>query len=39
MLVPMFPLLATPMGAALCDRVIAALGRAGIRLAAGTPLA
>ncbi len=32
MLVPMFPLLATPMGAALCERVVGALGRADIQL-------
>jgi len=34
MLVPMLPLLATPMGAALCDRIVAALGRAGIQITA-----
>ena len=34
MLVPMLPLLASPMGRALCERVTAALGRAGIPLAA-----
>jgi AcrR family transcriptional regulator len=34
MLVPMLPLLATPIGAALCDRIVAALGRAGIQITA-----
>jgi AcrR family transcriptional regulator len=33
MLVPMLPLLATPMGAALCERILGALTRAGIQLA------
>ncbi|MBS1123742.1 MAG: TetR/AcrR family transcriptional regulator [Deltaproteobacteria bacterium] len=33
MLVPMFPLLATPMGIALCERILTALTRAGIRIA------
>ncbi len=34
MIVPMLPFLATPMGRALCERATAALGRAGITLAA-----
>jgi AcrR family transcriptional regulator len=32
MLVPMLPLLATPMGRAMCERVLASLGRAGIAI-------
>jgi AcrR family transcriptional regulator len=34
LLVPMLPLLATPAGRALCERVVSALDRAGIELAA-----
>jgi len=34
LLVPMLPLLATPMGRAVVDRVVAALGRAGIAVTA-----
>lgn len=33
MIVPMLPMLATPMGRALCERVTSALGRAGIAVA------
>jgi AcrR family transcriptional regulator len=34
LIVPMLPLLATPMGRALIERITASLGRAGIKLAA-----
>jgi len=37
LIVPMLPLLSTPMGRALVDRITASLDRAGIELKRGTP--